>query len=305
MFDFKMVKYCYLIVGCCLLTACQPKLQPTSEPDEIETPASTAVIKPVQLEGGTDKLQFTLPECDNNSCPEVSIEHLQSNQQFVDQYIDQAIIKHVNDILSLLPNYTRINEELTPASTAQSQEDQLEVQLQPAMALFLQLDQELKDLNVAHKISLTVKPRIINAGQPLATVMLNSNHYLGGAHGSSTQKYYNFDLKQQKLMQLEDILQPKQKANLEKIAHHAFENWVIETELATDPKEYEQAWKFSLADNFYLSPQGLVLQYGEYEIGPYVVGLPRLIIDYAQLKTVLKPEYLPKPEPLPTSEPKS
>jgi len=43
-----------------------------------------------------------------------------------------------------------------------------------------------------------------------------------------------------------------------------------------------------------LSKQGLILQYGEYEIGPYVVGLPRLTIPYEQLQTILKKQYLPE-----------
>jgi hypothetical protein len=38
------------------------------------------------------------------------------------------------------------------------------------------------------------------------------------------------------------------------------------------------------------------LQYAEYEIGPYVVGLPRLIIPFDKLNGVLKPEYLPQPK---------
>ena len=71
---------------------------------------------------------------------------------------------------------------------------------------------------------------------------------------------------------------------------------MIESKLANSVEEYEQAWKFTLSDNFYLSSQGLILQYGEYEIGPYVVGLPRLTIPYDQLQTVLKKQYLPQVE---------
>ena len=35
------------------------------------------------------------------------------------------------------------------------------------------------------------------------------------------------------------------------------------------------------------------MQYGEYEIGPYSAGLPRLVIPYDQLDGILKAEYLP------------
>jgi hypothetical protein len=52
-----------------------------------------------------------------------------------------------------------------------------------------------------------------------------------------------------------------------------------------------------------LGEQVLILQYGEYEIGPYVVGLPRLVIPYDQLQEVLKKEYLPQPKAQPASTP--
>jgi Protein of unknown function (DUF3298) len=93
---------------------------------------------------------------------------------------------------------------------------------------------------------------------------------------------------------LQDLLLPKQKATLDKLAHEAFKTWIVDSKLATDPKEYEQAWPFQVTDNFLLGEQGLILQYGEYDIGPYVVGLPRLVIPFSELQGVLKPEYLPK-----------
>ena len=139
-----------------------------------------------------------------------------------------------------------------------------------------------------------IKPKILNAKDPLATVVLNTSSYLGGAHGSSSQHYYNFDLKQQKLVSLDDLLLPNQKAALNRVAHEAFRTWVVDSKLATNVDEYEQAWKFSLSNNYYLGTEGLILQYGEYEIGPYVVGLPRLTLGYDQLQKILKPEYLPK-----------
>ena len=117
---------------------------------------------------------------------------------------------------------------------------------------------------------------------------------MGGAHGSSSQIYYNFDLKTQKLVPLDHIVASGQKAQLEKLAYEAFKKWVRDSQLSTNLEEYEQVWKFKLSDNYYLGKNGLILQYGEYEIGPYVAGLPRLEIPYTQLNKVLKKEYLPE-----------
>ena len=93
---------------------------------------------------------------------------------------------------------------------------------------------------------------------------------------------------------LDDIVLPKQKAALERAAYAVFKEWVIEAKLAENVSDYEQVWKFYLSDHFYLSQQGLILQYAESEIGAYVVGLPKLVIAYEDLDGILKPEYLPK-----------
>ncbi|OAL80112.1 hypothetical protein AY606_05580 [Acinetobacter sp. SFB] len=293
------------------LTACQPK---QSEPKQDQTAASEAVqAEALKLAGDSEKLTLDLPECDGNSCPEISIERLSSNQAFIDNFIDQKILKQLDQILDISPKLLKENQQVTTEnlkdSKAQDQaaeqaallavetpKQKLEQQVAPYLENFLSLDKELKALSANHQISLMIKPKILNADLPLATVVLNSSSYLGGAHGSSSQRYYNFDLEKKKQVELNDILAPNQKAALEKKAHEVFKTWVIESKLANSVEEYEQAWKFTLSDNFYLSSQGLILQYGEYEIGPYVVGLPRLTIPYDQLQTVLKKQYLPPVE---------
>lgn len=299
----KMLGAVSIVTVAVLLSACQPKKVESEQP---ETAASSALEQQQaqQLIGDSEKLALNLPECDDKNCPEMTIERLSSNQPFIDAYIDAEILKQVEQILAISPELS----DAEAASTAKASEvaasqavvqaatvkKQLEQQLQPYTQTFLKLDQEIKALSSNHKISVMIKPTILNAKGPLVTVVLNTSSYLGGAHGSSSQQYYNFDLEKQKLVKLDEVLAPNQLAALENQAHEAFKTWVIESKLANDVSEYEQAWKFKLSDNYYLSQQGLILQYGEYEIGPYVVGLPRLTIPYDQLQTILKKQYLPE-----------
>lgn len=296
------------------LSACQPKqTEPKEDPVQKQSTVEPEILK---LTGDSEKLALVLPECDGNNCPEISIERLSSNQAFIDELIDQQILKQLSQIIDISPTPKLLNADQHAASTAdlkdiqvsdqanaakplatvETAKQKLEKQVTPYLVTFLALDKELKALSANHQISLMIKPKILNANLPLATVVLNSSSYLGGAHGSSSQRYYNFDLKQQKQVELNDLLAPNQKAHLEKKAHEVFKTWVLESKLANSVEEYEQAWKFTLSDNFYLSKQGLILQYGEYEIGPYVVGLPRLTIPYDQLQGILKKEYLPQAE---------
>ena len=302
-----------VVAAAIALSACQPK-QPEPKKEDKVAQSQAAQAKALTLAGDTEKLTLNLPECDGNSCPEINVERLSSNQAFIDEFIDQQVLKQLDQILDISPKLLKTEQQATTASrnskdlnpaqafeaaaseTIETPKQKLEKQVAPYLQTFLSLDKELKALSANHQISLMIKPKILNAGQPLATVVLNSSSYLGGAHGSSSQYYYNFDLKKKKMVELDDILAPKQKAVLKQKAHEEFKRWVIDSKLANSVEEYEQAWKFTLSDNFYLSTQGLILQYGEYEIGPYVVGLPRLTIPYEQLQTVLKKEYLPQAE---------
>ena len=292
------------------ITACQPK---KTEPEAVEAKQTQTEQQSIKLVGDTEKLNLSLPKCDGKNCPEISIERLNSNQAFIDQFIDQKIIQELAQILEIAPQQAvseaaAIENAATaadaptsnPTAAAIAQVEtlaqKLEKQTLPYVQSFLALDQELKALSSNHKISLMIKPKILNADQPLATVVLNSSSYLGGAHGASAQQYYNFDLEKKKLVLLNDILLDKQRPQLERKAYEAFKQWVIASELSTNVQEYEQAWKFKLSENYYLGQQGLILQYAEYEIGPYVAGLPRLTIPYAELQGILKAAYLPVTE---------
>lgn len=306
MLQQKKIWVISLLATSIALTACQPQqAEPEKKPEN--TPTEQADLS-AKLIGDAEKLQLNLPECEGNNCPEISVERLSSNQPFIDQFVDAQILKQLSSILSVSPaedqqiqatesaaSEVAASEAKSALASVETPKLKLEKATQPYMQAFLKLDQELKALSSSQQISLMIKPKILNADVPLATVVLNTSSYLGGAHGSSSQQYYNFDLKNQQQVELNDILLPNQKSVLEQRAYAVFKTWVTDAKLAENIQDYEQIWKFKLSNNFYLGQQGLILQYAEYEIGPYVVGLPRLTIPYDQLQTVLKKQYLPAP----------
>lgn len=283
--------YKYSVLACAvLLAACQPKSEPKQSQDKPQDPPAVQQQAEPVLQGETVKIPVKLPECKGNTCPDFTVERLQSNFPFIDQLLDQQILEQLGKMLEV------VDADAPAASTAKNtgSKSDLDSQAQLYADSFVKIDEELKALSSSHQISLMIKPKILQPKGKLATVVLNSSSYLGGAHGATSQRYYNFDLANQKQVQLQDLLLPKQKATLDKLAHEAFKTWIVDSKLATDPKEYEQAWPFQVTDNFLLGEQGLILQYGEYDIGPYVVGLPRLVIPFSELQGVLNPEYLPK-----------
>ena len=81
------------------ITACQPKAEKKSEP--VEQTASAVQDTTLKLQGETQKVPVILPECNGNRCPEFSIDRLQTNQVFVDQQIDQAILQNLERMLDI------------------------------------------------------------------------------------------------------------------------------------------------------------------------------------------------------------
>lgn len=293
-----------ILASSMLLVACQPASDKKTEVKADQASASEVVVEKLSLKGSTQNVPVHLTDCDGNSCPEISIDRLSTNQFVLDSLIDHAILKQLNQILETTGTTDKSKNEKVLTADEQRAASELAAtktpvqlmtdQVQPYVNSFLALDKELKNLGVSHQISLSVSPKILNSEEPLATVVLNTSSYLGGAHGSSSQHYLNFDLKQQKQVELSQLVLPNQQAKLDHWAYEAFKKWVVDSKLADNVEEYEQAWKFNLSSNYYLGKQGLILQYQEYEIGPYVVGLPRLVLPYDELHGILKPEYLPE-----------
>ena len=296
-----------LLASAIFLAACQPKADPKDSQEQQKSTVQEQKPVELTLKGETTPSKVVLPDCDGKTCPEFTVERLQSNFPFIDKIIDQQILSTLNQILEIAEpdaKGTQAEQKAEASAVAGAeQKNSFDAQVQRYANSFIDLDNELKALSSNHQINLLVKPKILQAQGKVVTVVLNSSSYLGGAHGSAAQHYYNFDLKEQKQIKLEDLLRPQQKATLEKLAHEAFKTWVMDSKLADNVADYEQAWPFKLSNNFLLGEQGLILQYGEYEIGPYVVGLPRLVIPYDQLQDVLKEEYLPQPKAKPASAP--
>lgn len=306
------------ITAMLLLRGCEKKVQQKVEDLPASSAASQAIAQQLAVQAQIEPMVYQLPECKGKNCPEIDIQHLKSNYPWIDQAVDRNIIQYVQNLVrgfdvdsstkaSSADGSQTASSDSTPVvslserqngkNTANKTADELlqnQKRLQEAVNKFLYLSEEVKSLGGSGQLNLYVKPQVLNPSGPVVTVVINASNYMGGAHGSSQQKYLNFDLDKQSMLSLDQILIAGKRKSLNDLAYHAFEQWVKETQSDTDFKTYQQLWKFSVSDNFYLSPQGLILQYDEYEIGPYAVGLPRLVIPYPQLQGIVKDDYLPQ-----------
>jgi hypothetical protein len=128
--------------------------------------------------------------------------------------------------------------------------------------------------------------RYVGQNGHLATFILHTYTYSSGAeHGIYHDEYINFDLNEQRRIGLQDILiTGKERALAEALYNHN-QSWLQSRNITAE--------LLPLSDNFYYSPQGLVLVYALYELGTYTDGMTELVLPYDRLNKLIQAEYLP------------
>lgn len=279
-----------IVLSSALITGCEKKEssanveQKKTANDTPAQPAAPAFNASIQ------SMQIQLPACSGRGCPEFLVKQLQSNQKFIDLAIQKATLAILRQNIAL----TLIAQgEMPAASDVVAQDATFNAQIQQYANEFSHAVDELKKFSANTEITFQIEPQVIQSKKGLVTIKLVSYSYLGGAHGASTQQYFIFDLNQKRQIELDHVIEKGQRKIFDQLAHEQFSAWVKAEGLAENVDQYEQSWEFSTAHNFYFSKAGLVLQYGEYEIGPYAAGMPTLTIPYNKLKGVIQPQYLP------------
>ena len=256
------------------LTACQKPKDTEQKPSPVE-----AVIQAEQVQASGDIMvkkepaQYTLPVCEGKDCPEVDIQRLETNKPWINQFLDRKILTLSN---------LQFSEEIAKPTTIQANLDRfVAAAKQDAIA---------RGQPVAY--SLQVDPDFLGQRGQVASFKIITAYYTGGAHGGASDNYYNLDLKQKKQLMLNDIVLPDQQQKLRDQLYMQFTEWVKKDDSKVNLAEYEQTWPFTLTENFSFTDTGLLFSYGQYEIGPYVAGMPEFVVPYAQLNGIIKPEYL-------------
>lgn len=256
------------------LTACQKPKDTEQKPSPVE-----AVIQAEQVQASGDIMvkkepaQYTLPVCEGKDCPEVDIQRLETNKPWINQFLDRKILTLSN---------LQFSEEIAKPTTIQANLDRfVAAAKQDAIA---------RGQPVAY--SLQVDPEFLGQRGQVASFKIITAYYTGGAHGGASDNYYNLELKQKKQLMLNDIVLPDQQQKLRDQLYMQFTEWVKKDDSKVNLAEYEQTWPFTLTENFSFTDTGLLFSYGQYEIGPYVAGMPEFVVPYTQLNGIIKPEYL-------------
>lgn len=113
------------------------------------------------------------------------------------------------------------------------------------------------------------------------STFLDKYQYTGGAHGISSKSMYNFDIKKQKYVKLNELF--KKNYDFKRAI-----NTKIRTDILKDKDIYFDAGKQfkGIKDNqsYYITKDGIVIHFGLYEIAPYSSGYREFLIPFSLIK---------------------
>lgn len=268
------------------LSGCQKKQEEhTSQPDAVQSrqPAASVVPEPTtppaselapipQISATLLPGNYKLPPCKGDGCADIDIKRIETNNPWLNKFLDQQVVQFSSGLGEPAPEGTR---------------------LQAMVDDFVQMSNEDARLRGgAIPYVMHVRPEFLGQHGALVQFKLNGEYFTGGAHGSAISSYYVLDIQQKKQLKLDDVVIKGKKQALFNVLYPDFVAWVKSSDANADVAEYEKVWKFGLTDNFSFGKNGLNFQYGQYEIGPYVVGMPEFTVPYGKLGGIIKPEYL-------------
>jgi hypothetical protein len=139
------------------------------------------------------------------------------------------------------------------------------------------------------------------------TVGLNANYLFsywtniedysfGAAHPNHNCQSATYDLRTGAILELDDLLRPGYELPLRKlITRHLLANTDYQPYFDAGDNSQWQQRDGSMSPyvplsycGFLLTPEGVTIIYGGYEIGPYVLGMPMVVLPYAELRSLVQ-----------------
>ena len=160
-------------------------------------------------------------------------------------------------------------------------------------------DIDYSDSEFPPELSMSVLKK--NETDRYVTYLSSFYTYAGGAHGLYSEYAVNFDKKTGVI--LRDILNPKDIKALQPILRSGLESFFRKFDVVDGEKDVEGRIKADMDNLFiengiiplpergvYLSPEGVVFIYRQYEIGAYAIGTPTFTVPYNKIGKFLSAE---------------
>lgn len=121
------------------------------------------------------------------------------------------------------------------------------------------------------------------------SVLIQYDEFSGGAHGSEGMATFNYDLHAHKVITIHDMLS-NDPVKLQKLSKNAIEALIEErkqTQHETVLTADELRWigegagpKSENFQNFTIHGNRITFYFGQYQVGPYVIGMPRIELPF-------------------------
>lgn len=229
-------------------------------------------------------LDYELPKTiqerciERDNCPNIEVNYLKTNQDWINRITNARIN---NLVINSKPSESAPTTKTGDAKVVKAAIDSF------VAAQFADLPDDR-----SFSYELMVKPDYIGHVDNFELFKIDSYIFTGGAHGMPYSEYLIFDTMTKKQVRLDDMLQAGKKPRFKALAYDAYKTWVKTVD--KDVVNYEKNWPFILSDNITLTDKGVDIQYQHYDIAPYAYGMPILSIPYSKLRSVIKPNFIPK-----------
>ena len=137
--------------------------------------------------------------------------------------------------------------------------------------------------------TISAEEGVMETGHQILAVLFITERYLGGAHPGAIHDAINFDLTTGNRLQLSDLFL-LEAPYLDLITHYS----IAELAKVKDnlDSEYAEAATIALENDYtewVITRQGLLIVFGEYQVGPYAAGPQVVLIPYNILTGMLNP----------------
>ncbi|HGO5855199.1 TPA: DUF3298 domain-containing protein [Mannheimia haemolytica] len=123
----------------------------------------------------------------------------------------------------------------------------------------------------------------------IATFAMTHYTYTGGAHGMHYTQYINVDLAKKTIIGLNDLISPKNQAQLKDILWENYSNEHVDEN--GNYNGFADKKEFRISDQFYFTPYGIAFVYPPYELGAYAEGEIEVEADWYSINKLLNPEF--------------
>ena len=154
---------------------------------------------------------------------------------------------------------------------------------------FSETKKSLKDYSPDFKQTWTnnSKMAVFSNTNDFLTLVYTGDGYTGGAHGYYYKKFKVFDLKNNKTLQLSDILTKQDAEIWSRILMDNF----LKNDLENGQSQMLLVKKIPLNNNFYFDAQNLYFLYNQYEIAAYAAGPVLIKVPLSDIKPFLNSSF--------------